>query len=166
MASIYQKLWEDARKAKKSLPAGHYGRKKAQDRYKKSIDATYTPSRELEDFWMRKLKVRKWKGRKLTPSRAASLVDHICAALGEARRPTLQFRQDIWGLGEYRPLGRKLSFKLGNPCFSTVIHELAHYLSDVNCQYMGHGAEFLLMEELAFQASQDWVKKEKEGILC
>jgi hypothetical protein len=142
---------EAYQEAKRTLPLGHYGRAAAKAR----LDREYAESRVVEakmwDKYRRHIRRNDW--RRLDLQVACDLVYRICDAIG-TRAPykiVMQDRTVSDGAGgEYRPPQKSINLPYLTVDTTTLLHELAHHITWVELNSLGHGSSFLWALEIVW----------------
>lgn len=134
------------------LPQGHVERKLA----RKAADLEYQKCRLLEELWVKQIFPRKKKRNQLLSiEEITAVVDVVCSQLGVRRRPKVKIENcGPYVAGMYCCRERLIQFSYRSR-FSTVIHELAHFLCYEDGLSGRHGKDFMMVEELAFMAYQE-----------
>ena len=136
---------EAAYRARKNLPPGHVGIRKAEE----VVDREYAKSREIERaFWKR------WKGERTLRSlqEIADLSAELTLALG-TRRLIREARNNDqpWCGGYYQPGTRTLHLTPPTPIW-VVVHETAHHVCHIEglATTSPHGKDFQMVEQMMF----------------
>ncbi len=140
------------REEAKKLPLGHVDIKKTEEVVKK----IYHQSHLLQKYWGKRLD--KFRYLEFTPKECIKFCNDLCRTLGAKTVKKVIYRSPEIAqgtAGHYSPYKKEIHFAW-SPCLSTIIHELAHHVTDqVSRKMDAHGKEFCFVLDWLFQLAYE-----------